>query len=179
MCCIWYDIATKHGFPLDINISSSYPGDHSCQCGKRHFPVKPRNMETQILSFRAGPKISELPKKEQLLIRDFFPKTKNFFEMRIKFRLPFRDLSLPGKWEALQALLVPGKLNMGHNRLNKTDFLFLSSFPPFLTPTHLLPPGVVDDEGVHPESQNLTKTPWNPNISTKWLSFSKTALLII
>lgn len=132
----------KHGFPLDINSSSFYPRDHSCQRGKRHFPVKPLTMETSILSFRAGPKVSELPKKEQLLVRDFFfsPRTKNFFKLRIKFSLPFGDLSVPGKLEALQAQLVAGKLNMGHNRLNRTDFLFLSPFPPFLTPTCLLLP---------------------------------------
>lgn len=124
-----------------------------------------------------APKFPSCLRRSSCSLEIFFLRQKTFSSWELNLVYLFRDLSLPGKWETLQALLVPGKLNMGHNRLNRTDFLFLSPFPPFLTPTHLLPPGVVDDEGVHPESQNLTKPPLKSKHLSKMAQFQQNCIV--
>lgn len=109
-------------------------------------------MDTPILPFRAGPKVSKLLKKEQLLIRIFFfPQEKCFLKLRIRFSLPLWDLSVPGKLEALQAQLAAGKQHGKQPNCMKQIFYFsplsLPSSPQY-TSYHLLgSDGVVDDEG--------------------------------
>lgn len=80
-CCFQYSTAMKHGFPLDINVRSSDPEDHSCHHGKRHSPVRPLHMQTSILSFRAAPQVSNSPKESSCSVEMVFfpPRIKHFF----------------------------------------------------------------------------------------------------